>query len=241
MAGEYMRKNIVVAMLVIVIIFLVVQERMTNYSHPKQHLIKNFPLIQQPDDITCGPTSVQMVLKSRGISTTLDQVKSETKTEWIVYGDKHLGMTSPDYIPRAMNAFGLPAKMRSGQLHHVKHYVGKGDPVIVLLRSGKLTWHYVVVVGYDEKTITVADPGYGDLRVMSVQDFESAWQFTSDMRGRPTVSPCGVCDGTGRWISFDIGPLSICEICSGSGNRVDYVGALVSTADVSPRTMIVMK
>ena len=153
------------------------------FHHPDSYKIANFKFLQQPDEITCGPTSATMFLNYYNISTTIEEVQKRTKTHWLTYHDKSIGMTSPDYIPKALNEFGLHASLKEGTLDQIKQYVSQNRPVIVLVRSGFKTWHYIVVIGYDENTIYIADPSSGQEEEMSVENFISSWNFSTDMTG----------------------------------------------------------
>jgi ABC-type bacteriocin/lantibiotic exporter with double-glycine peptidase domain len=181
-----------------------------------------------------------MVLNRYGFDVELNQVKEKTKTEWLVYKEQSIGMTSPDYISRTLGEFGVKSRMKSGSMKLLKHYVSENKPVIVLLRSSGTTWHYVVVIGYNEFMVTVADPSLGRKREMLNKDFIGAWSFSTDMNGKSVFAKCRSCQGTGRWIE-NFGPLGICEICSGTGNQPDYGSVLLRTADIYPFTMIVPK
>ena len=132
-----------------------------TYPHPSFYQIEDFNYLLQPDGITCGPTSAAMVLNRYGKDVSIDEVKAETKTQWFKRQDEAIGMTSPEYIPIAMKHFGLPASLKRGYINRLKCYVSQGKPCVVLLRSGEILWHYVVVVGYDENSVFVADPGSG--------------------------------------------------------------------------------
>lgn len=212
---------------------------MENYDYPPSHEIKGFQYVEQPDGITCGPTSALMVLRRYGKDVTLDEVKSQTKTQWFTYHGKPIGMTSPDYVARAMRHFGVPAKMKHGNMGMLKHYVSQNRPVLCLIRSSDTTWHFVAVTGYDVDRIITADPGPGARVEMRASDFEGAWSFKTDMDGVPTTSPCPACKGTGRFFNIDLGPLLVCDVCGGSGRQPDYVASLLKAADVYPYTMIV--
>lgn len=234
-----MKKYLKYILAAVVLAGMIVPWLFENYDHPVAHEVNNIEYIEQPDDITCGPTSALMVLKRYGKNVTLDQVKAEAKTQWFTYQGKPIGMTSPDYLARSMTKLGVPSRMRPGTTAKVKHFVSKNRPVIVLVRSSNLTWHYVVVIGYDEHKIVVADPSRGARREMPIQDFESCWAFTTDMDGVPVTNPCGVCAGSGKVFTLDLGPVFLCDVCGGSGRQPDYVGSLLRTADVYPNTMIV--
>jgi hypothetical protein len=57
-----------------------------------------------------------MVLKRYGFDVELSQVKEKTKTEWLVYKEQPIGMTSPDYISRTLGQFGVKSNMKSGSM-----------------------------------------------------------------------------------------------------------------------------
>ena len=230
-----MKRYIVAALVVGVLVYLLFRP----WPHPESHEVADFPLIEQPDQITCGPTSAAMLLQKYGKTVTIDEVKAQTKTQWFTHTDKPVGMTSPEYIALAMNHFGVPSQMMQGDINRLKHYVSQNKPSVVLLRSGKLYWHYVVVVGYDENNIIIADPGWGKRRVLPLADFLGAWNFVTDMNGNSTVSVCPMCNGSGSWTDWDLGPLGICPTCDGSGETPDLLAILLQTAEVHPRTMIV--
>ena len=78
--------------------------------HPPSFQIHAFPLLKQPDHITCGPTSATMLLNYYGCDLTIDEVKKRTKTQWIAYKGESIGMTSPDLILHALNHFNISAK-----------------------------------------------------------------------------------------------------------------------------------
>lgn len=233
-------KKILVSILVITTVIAFIWGINFSYPHPSTHEIDGFDYFEQPDGITCGPTSVLMLLHRYGKNVTLDEVKSQTKTQWFKYNDDPIGMTSPDCIVPAMNHFGVGSRLLRGDLDRLKYFVSKNRPAIVLLRSGQQTWHYVVVIGYTENKIIVADPGPGARKEMSVENFLGAWDFTHDMYGESTQTKCNTCGGTGRWVqSINLGPFSYCEICSGTGKSPDMLIELLRMAEVNTRTMIV--
>lgn len=214
----------------------------SQYTHPEKHEIEFKTLETQPDGITCGPTSALMVLKRYGVDNIkLDDVKSKTKTEWFSYGRKPIGMTSPDMLAPAMNHFGVNASMRKGSIKSLKYFVSTDRPVIVLVRSSQTTWHYIVVVAYDKDTFKVADPASGSLKSMKLEDFKTAWEFTSDMSGNSTVQNCNFCKGTGKVGNVNAGPLNICPVCEGQCTVPDVMVKLLEVAEVHPKTMIVPK
>lgn len=154
-----------------------------KYEAPEEYLIKDFPGIAQPDDVSCGPTSCAMVLKKYGKEVSVADAKKAGRTTWFRFKGQEVGMTSPDHIPKILEKYGVPAKLRSGNVDRLKFYVSTGRPVIVLLRSGTRYWHYVVVVGYGKDYISIADPGPGSVWHMDQTVFQRAWSFQGDMQG----------------------------------------------------------
>lgn len=156
-------------------------------SSPEAHVIEKFPLIKQPDQITCGPTSALMLLKYYDNDVTLDLVKSKSKTHWFDYGSEPIGMTAPDVLVGALNVLGLPSTMMEGDIPSLKKFISNDRPPIVLIRSGEYTWHYVVVIGYDKDNVIVADPSWGMRRTLKNKDFHGTWSFATDMSGEDST------------------------------------------------------
>lgn len=205
-----------------------------HYPHPASHEIGFQSYLSQPDGITCGPTSGAMVLRHYAINADIDQVKKLAKTEWVQ--GREIGMTSPDCLQIALHQLGLGCELRRGSLSELKHYVAQEKPVIVLLRSGEETWHYVVVIGYDEDYIYTADPASGRREKMRQADFMASWRFRATMRGKATGYICPVCGGDGK-----VGVLpGSCDLCGGRG-RMDPLRPLLRSLEVYPQMMIVPK
>ena len=188
---------------------IVIYNEISKPVYPDKCFISKFPLIKQLDQISCGPVAVTMLLNFYGEEVKVSKVKSKTKTKWFSYKGEEVGMTSPDYIAEALSHYGVYSVVRKSDLDHVKLYVSENRPPICLIRSSKTTWHYVVVVGYnDEETIFLADPVEGKIIMMSQYDFVEAWSFNRDMFGRKIKPP-------------------------------DFIGGLLRLADVSNYTLIV--
>jgi len=155
-----------------------------SFNGPKNWEILNFPLVEQPDQITCGPTSALMLLKYYGNDTvTLDEVKLQSGTHWFDYDGEPIGMTAPDVLATALSELGLPSKIMEGTMSSLKRFIHEGRPPIVLVRTGDYSWHYVVAIGYDKDNIILADPGWGTREVLTNECFHGSWSFTTDMDG----------------------------------------------------------
>ena len=231
-------KKIIIAVLIF-IFFIGILSAPKTYLYPDKFEISSFEFWQQPDEITCGPTSMMMILRRYNNQTSFDNVVSRTKTKWFTYNGVPIGMTSPDYVANGLTQSGLKSKLQFGKEDSLKYLVSQNKPVIVLLRSGASLWHYVVVIGYDSEHFYIGDPSQGRKLALPKQDFLGSWSFKQDMWGYPTYKLCGYCKGTGKWMKFNFGPLSICEICGGSGQELDYLGVLLKQSDIVPNMMIV--
>lgn len=211
----------------------------TPRSYPVRASAEPFPYYRQPDHISCGPTSARMLLEHYGLYASVDRIKACAKTEWFDLRGYPVGMTSPDYLALALKHLGLPVRLRHADLPSLKAWVSEGRPCVVLLRSGRTTWHYAVVVGYAEAEVVVADPGWGCAVTLPTEHFLGAWDFRTGMGGESVDAPCPACGGTGRWLPEFWGPLSVCDLCGGSGRQPDYHAAALRAADITPRTVLV--
>jgi len=166
-------------------IFIVYLCGVEERTHPDEYVIEFNSPLKQPDHITCGPTSAAMILCHYGKRVSPDEVKRLTKTVWFTQDGKDFGMTSPDYLPIAMNFLGVPAALRYGDLDVLKHYVAENKLCIVLVRSGEMLWHYIIVYGFTLDKLKIADPGSGTLYKMNEKTFMGCWSWRTDMGGKP--------------------------------------------------------
>jgi len=153
-------------------------------SHLLEKELDDFDkLLVQPNSITCGPTSCAMVLQYYGKNITIKEVEKVTKTEWFVWKGNSVGMTIPSMMKQGLTMLGVLAQIRWGDVKVIKHFISNERPVILLVRSGETTWHYVVVVGFNEKQFTIADPATGTKYKLDIETLENTWSFTHDMEG----------------------------------------------------------
>lgn len=233
-AKRYMKWIFIVLVLVSAAYRLVEPEPIT---YPERYQIENFPLIAQPDEISCGPTSCVMVLKYFHINQSIETIKEKAHTQWFHYKTALVGMSTPEYLQQALAECGLPCHLKQGRREDIVAAINAKKPPVLLLRSGKQYWHYVVAIGYTEKTIVLADPGGGQLTVLSWSVFEDAWNFSRDMDGVDTREQCPVCGGDGH-ISPWPGQLGYCDFCAGQGKVMDLYCIALEFAEVQGNTMI---
>jgi len=239
-----MRKKIFYIVITAVLslsIFRIVKNNLFHI-HQLSNLIEDFPLHEQPDNVTCGPTSAKMLLERYGIIISLDDLRKVALTDWykgkINNKEIHIGGTLPDVLKNTLNHFGLPASYVIGNLNKLKYYIDQKRPPILLVRSGKQMWHYMIAIGYSETEIIFADPSGGFIRYCKNKTIENAWNFTSDLHAQDMRDYCYLCDGKGR-LSWLLGPAGKCDFCGGTGKSTDYWKDLYLLAGYPPLMMII--
>ena len=180
--------------------------------------LSNFPLLTQPDDISCGPTCAAMVLQWYGINAGIQRCKTKAGTRWFQLGGYKVGMTLPSGVSDCLNAFGVPASVVRGSVNDVKRYIDQGRPPILLVRSSVKTWHWVTAIAYydDGARIKLSDPS-GQQWVINNGALNGAWTFSTDMSGNATGGRrCDPCGGSGKLASARV----TCANCAGTGKMV---------------------
>lgn len=157
----------------------------TVQNIPQKEL--NVPLKAQPDNSTCGPTSVSMVLAKYNVAKSPMEVRDYIKDE--LSGNYEnaemlatalgnlLGSQNPGYTAYTF------ANSRTATEHYnlVKKNIDAGIPVIPLLgfsaESGGFPYttngHYVVIKGYYGTTLTVNDPFSGSVGTSAVRQISN--------------------------------------------------------------------
>lgn len=227
---DFIKKNCWSIGFVAALVAGILRYTFTYSSHPDEYRLafENSFLIEQPDQITCGPTSGAMALRLFGKNTSVDTIAKDCKTRWFKYGRKDIGMTAPDYLSLAIKKQGVSSKLRVGTIDQIKHFISDNQAVVVLLRSGPTTWHYVLVVGYTKTHLEIADPARGELRLVEEKVFLDAWSFIADTHG-DKCGICPLCKGSGK----------TCTLCAGSG-MFDYLKNWLSLSGIEPCTYIVI-
>lgn len=144
----------------------------------------DLPPVTQSTSVNCGPACVTAVLRYYGENAFEADVAAEAKTN--EYG------THPKDMLRVVQEHKLRADSRTKTLRGLRHQVGKGRPVIVLIRSQGGASHYVVVVGVDDDDVTFFDPWTGRNSRRRQDDFLERW--TNNARWSN-------CDFFQRWAS----------------------------------------
>jgi predicted double-glycine peptidase len=227
--------------------------------------LENFPLIEQPDDISCGAASAAMVLKYYSIDAGIGPIKTDAGTRWLEFGKARVGMTLPQGIKMALQKRGVDAEIYRVSLDNLMQAVRDRRPAIVLVRSSATTWHWFVIIGYrhDGADYFVSDPA-GQQYWLPANVLEPAMTFSHDSSGRPCGDRrCESCGGNGQMTNLDCpicdggwikkGPFKTkcpsgcnggritaqCRVCNGSGNSPDFYRKAVESAGISGHTVII--
>lgn len=130
-----------------------------------------------------------MILQTYGKNINIDQIKQTAGTVWFQYQGQEVGMTTPDYLELALNEY-LPSKLQPGTIDLLKYEISNNKPCIVLVRSGQLTWHYFVVIGYDVNSFQIINPSDGELKIIAKDIFLNCWSWKTDTCGRTCPQSC---------------------------------------------------
>jgi uncharacterized protein YvpB len=223
-----------IAILLAVIFYISLKE--FKYQGKDKNELSNFPLIAQPDNITCGVASISMVLKYYGKEVSINDIRKRAKTDIWTKGNKKIGGTQPIFVKIALNHYDVPSNIEYGNLDKLKYYIDQGKPVIVLVRSGFLLMHYIVVIGYTQTEIIVANPSNGGSK-HSIDNnvFKKCWNFRTDMDGVDPFIQCMACKGKG-YIGIKI--IGKCDLCAGTG-KIDPMASILKIVEIHENTMIV--
>lgn len=155
----------------------------------------SMPDTRQSTEYSCGAASLQAVLGYWGRDIGEEDIREMLNT------NEESG-TYPDDIIRVARALGLEADYKENMtLDDLEGYVAKGIPVIVDCQAWRSvsqyneswedTWHnghWVVVIGIDERNVTLEDPYIlGDRGIMSREEFEARWHNVRGLDETDTV------------------------------------------------------
>lgn len=212
--------------------------------------LADFPIIKQPDGISCGPTCCAMLLKYYGKSAGIGPLKTAAGTRFYqgpnLTGQQiSVGLTLPSGIKDALATYGVFPTMQKGTLEDVKKLIDENRPPILLVRSDKDNWHYIIAVGHrfnhakGKHEIKIADPA-GSSYWKEEGVLQAAWQFSHGLGGEVTQGPkCNTCGGSGK---YELGPLKTkCNLCNGDGRLTDIRRKIVESAGASGSTLIWVK
>lgn len=130
-------------------------------------------VFKQKTDYTCGPSCLKMVFDYFGLKLTEEQIAKLAGTT--------VDGTAPEKLVSCSNKLGFEAHYKvNSSISDIKKFLNKRVPVIVDWFSVD-EGHYSVVVGMDSQNIYLADPEFGKIKSMKLNDFYRVWfDFSGD-------------------------------------------------------------
>lgn len=121
----------------------------------------------------CGPASLAMVLRQRGVAVSPDELVSR------VYLPERQGSVVPEMVATA-RSYGMLVYELPTSIDALLQEVAAGNPVLVMQNLGFSwfpKWHYAVVVGYDlaSQQITLRS-GTTERHQVSLALFDRTWR-----------------------------------------------------------------
>jgi len=178
-------------------------------SRAEEVLLDFGPVVTQPDSVTCGPTCGAMVLGYYGIEAGVQPLATECGTT--VLEGLGIAMTLPEGLQRGVGQYGLTLEKRKATVQDIPSVIRTGRPVILLVRSGRKTWHYIVVTGFRDTPLAfrIHDPS-GHVYWATAENIAAIWAFSNGMMP--------ISDDWRKWLETEYIPDDVCGSCGGSGN-----------------------
>ncbi|MBZ5497498.1 MAG: C39 family peptidase [Acidobacteriia bacterium] len=127
---------------------------------------------------SCGPACISMVMKYWAASSHRqpDAAADEAAIRRSLNSRNSKGVPTRD-VTRYFENHGFRAYAFVGEWADLEHHVAQGRPLIVAIKQGSGTFHYLVVAGIDNAhdLLLANDPARRKLQKMKRADFESAW------------------------------------------------------------------
>lgn len=130
------------------------------------------PLIFQPDDFSCVPTCLLMVLSGFDCNPPMYELRELCKC--------NEEGTEPRFAISAVKHFGFENSFIAylESIDELKEELANGHFPIVYLRFSARDNHAVVVVGISPNLVSVLDPQMGE-RAFDVNEFMETWSGTT--------------------------------------------------------------
>lgn len=132
--------------------------------------------LKQKDEISCGPTSIEMVLRYFGMDQTFEEIAKVSQYK------KKIGLSNKDLVTTLAN-FGLKTKEITnatwGTLKKISE--NKNNIVIVSWMKNGYIGHFSVVQQVTENKIIIADPQDGKNETMEKIVFMRLWMDYDEM------------------------------------------------------------
>ena len=129
------------------------------------------PYLSQTEDL-CGGAAVAMVLRYWGerqvyaedFAPLVDRSVSGIRTD----------VLAADVVRRGWQSFPFSGDALTGATW-VRQQIGRGRPILALIKVGPNRYHYVVIVAWTGALVIAHDPARGPFRMVPSDDFERVW------------------------------------------------------------------
>lgn len=135
----------------------------------------NIPFYKQINDYSCGPASLQMVLKYFGNYIPQDVLAMQLKTQ------KDDGTDHSDLIRVALENGLYCYVNRNSTLHEIIYFLSRDLPVIInFMEPSGNDAHYAVVIGFNKNNLILNDPWNGRQFQIDSDWFVEHWYDTEN-------------------------------------------------------------
>jgi ABC-type bacteriocin/lantibiotic exporter with double-glycine peptidase domain len=134
------------------------------------------PFVRQ-DGNACGAASAAMIMRYWQKESGQQPAADAKEIEGVLYSRQARGIYAAD-LEQYLREHGFRTFAFQGTWEDLREQLGKGRPLIVALKSGRNSLHYVVVAGLDEgrSVLFKNDPAERKLLQQSRASFEKEWK-----------------------------------------------------------------
>ena len=135
---------------------------------PARLSLLEVPYLSQSEAL-CGGAAAAMVLRYWG-------ARGVAAEDFAPLVDRAKGGIEASVLVRAIQERGYQALAATGTAGIVRRELGEGRPVMALIEDRPGAFHYVVIVGWHERTVVLHDPARTPYVLMNPREFERRWQ-----------------------------------------------------------------
>ena len=157
-------------------ILLIFAAALAMNANDVESLWLDVPFIKQERD-GCGAASVAMLMNYWQVHDSTVPIGDAVSIRRALYLPKEHGIRA-SAMKTYLDQNGFRAFAFAGEWSDLRHHIANGRPLIVALKTGEDSFHYVVVAGVGEGTIVLNDPADRKLRKYDRKDFEKRWTAT---------------------------------------------------------------
>ncbi len=129
------------------------------------------PYFKQDTNYSCGPTSVQMILRYFRIVNSENDLIKKLKTE------NQKGTSQKKIIEIFQKNHLFCYTNNNSSIEEIKNFLKRKLPVLVnYVDKEKKEGHFAVIIGIKEEKIILNDPWYGEDFEIDISEFKNRWR-----------------------------------------------------------------